>query len=154
MADDAFATDRAQIDFGALIDAFMPLAQGLLERDGFFTPFAAYLDGEGEARGLAVQDLPGQASDIEDPDAAVTSLEGALRSYASRGEVQAAMILADIRFITDDAPTNEAVYGRFEHRDGSAMELMMPYELTDGNLAFREPSASPGRALGLTARQH
>ncbi len=149
--DDLNTSDTARADFAALIDAFMPLAKGLLRRDGSFAPFAGYLDGEGEAQGLQVR-----LDDDEEPapDDIVAALEGALRERAAGEGVRAAVIFADIRLRPRGEPEAEAILGRFEHSDGSAFRLFLRYAASDGALEFHDPSGAPEDPAGLTSRRH
>ncbi len=150
--DDLNTSEGAREDFAALIDAFMPLAKGLLRRDGSFVPFAGYLDGAGEAQGLQVQ-----LDDDEQPapNEVVDALEGALRERAAGEGVRAAVIFADIRLRSRGEPEAEAILGRFEHCDGSAFRLFLRYATAgEGVVEFHDPSGAPEDPAGLTSRRH
>ncbi len=151
--DDSFNTsDLAREAFAALIDAFMPLAQGLVLRDGSFTPFAGYLDAEGEPQGLSVKLEEG---DAPAPDRIVAALEGALRERAASGGVQAVVIFADIHLRPRHEDHSDAILGRFEHSDGSSFRLFYRYgDGEDGRTVFRDPSGAPETPAGLTSRRH
>lgn len=147
-------TDGARADFGALIDAFLPIVTSYLQRDGQFAPIAGYLDGEGEAQGLRVTlDREGHEP-LDDPERSVSSLETALRAQAERGLVKAAVIMAWVRMGEDEDATIPAIWSRFEHADGSAMDLYLPYDEDTYRLDYGGASASRRDSEGLAARQH
>lgn len=154
MTTDLPMSDGALEDFAALIDVFTPMAKGLLERDGTFPPFAGYLDLGGAAHGVVL----GEDTD-PDPDAGgLDELENALRRRAAEGDVKAAVIFADVRLgdeeTVDEDETDDAVLGRFEHADGSAIELFLRYHRRDDMVVFRDPSAVAAQRAGLTASRH
>lgn len=150
-SDDLNTTDAARMDFAALLDAFMPLAQGLVRRDGSFTPFAGYLDAEGAPQGLMVK-----LDEEEDPtaDQIVGALEKALKDRAAHSDVQAAVIFADVMLRPRDEEDAEAIFGRFEHSDGSAFRLFLRYIEQDGAVVFHDPSGVADTPGGLTNRRH
>ncbi len=156
MAENSLASDGARVDFGALIDTFLPIIVGLLERDGGFDPIAGYLDSNGQACGLKVtpESKMGDRDDVVDPERSVISLERELKRHAAAGGIKAAVIIAEVQFADDDTSEEEAVWGRFEHCDGSALNLFLPYDRSTRTLHYDGASASPSRCEGLAARRH
>lgn len=157
-ADKGIKTEGARVDFGALIDAFMPIVAGYLERDGGFMPMAGYLDTQGQTCGLRVApadpDGPTEMVSQDDAKQSVASLEDALREQCDAGVVKASVIITGVRFLEEHTTTGPAIWGRFEHSDGSAMDLFLPYDEKTRRLNYNDASASPRDHEGLAARCH
>ena len=112
------ASGQTQDDLDGLLNVTLPFAQQMLAKSGEFYPFGAAVTADGETRLLA-----GDPSQGEHPARAevLSTLLGGLRQ--TRADLRAVAICSDVR-LTD----TDAVRVELEHRDGHAMNVLMPYK--------------------------
>jgi len=112
------ASQQAQDDLDGLLDTVMPLARKMLDKSGEFFPFGASVSARGESR-LWSGD-PGKG---EHPASAevISMLVDGLRQR--RDDLRAAAICFDVQL-----PDTDAVRVEFEHRDGQAIAVVLPYK--------------------------
>jgi hypothetical protein len=111
------ASQQAQDDLDALLDATMPFAQQMLEKRGEFFPYEAAISLEGATRMFAGD--PGQGEHPLSTDVIAIVRDGFRHD---RDGLRAVAIVADVR-----TPDSDAVRVELEHRDGHAIAVLLPY---------------------------
>lgn len=130
------ASAAAQEDLDNLLNAVLPLAQGLLGKNGQFYPFAASVSASGEVSVAAADQGSG---DRRDPAQVLVDLYEAARATAADNRASA--------FVVDVlANGSDAVQVELEHRDGIALVVLVPYKPSTLNRVpkFEQMSAAPG----------
>jgi hypothetical protein len=112
------ASEEAQTDLDGLLNATLPFAQQMLEKNGEFIPFGASV-AVGGGIAMAAGD-PGQGEYPQRIDVLATLIDG---SRSTRQELRAVALVADVRVDGTDA-----VRVDLEHRDGHAMGLLLRYK--------------------------
>ncbi len=131
----------AHPDLNELFNDLIPFAERMLEEHGEFYPFGAMMRSNGEIALLGGE----TESDRPRSQEILDLLVGALRDYASRGEIRAAGICLDMR-ITPPEQSDEvdAICARLEHSSGEQAEVFVPYSKVDGRHILQEPFAQRG----------
>ncbi|MEU0544934.1 hypothetical protein ABZ319_34195 [Nocardia sp. NPDC005978] len=116
------ASAAAQSDLDALLDAALEMAEGRLAQRGEFYPFGLGIDADGRTEVIAVMaDSAQQAQGL---------VYQSLR--ARRSEFRAAVIAADVRL---PQSSGDAVDLYLEHSEGTAINVLEPYRIVDGEVA-------------------
>src|SRR3982751_3217377 len=98
-------TASPEEDRTALLNALLPFAQEMIDKDGEFHPCAAVLDSEG-----AVQMIGAYAGeDRPDATALVELLYAGLLDRASGGNIRAAAVCANVRLTRAGSGTSDAI---------------------------------------------
>lgn len=113
------AKREAQDDLDGLLDVALPLAQRLLGERGEVVPFGVVRAADGQARMVAA-DI-GQ-DDTPRRDAVLAALVEGVRG--ERELLRAVALVSDVR-----AGDNDALRVDLEHREGTAMAVLLPYRL-------------------------
>jgi len=107
----------------------MGAAQEQLERNGGFLPFALIVENDGEVRLVAVAPADdGDGGDTGyDADDMIHDLTELLRQ--KRDEFRAAAVVCDITLLEEHS---DAIHVAAEHRDGSVLAAVLPYQPNPG----------------------
>lgn len=131
------ASDLAQSDADALFSAALELAEKMLAKRGEFYPFGVDVDTEDE---LA---MFGAAPGLGEHPASLDVLDGLVEGARSRRDaLRAVAVVADVTL----QGGRDAVRIEVEHREGLALEILVPYarrRLT-GRVTFDDMSVSEG----------
>ena len=112
------ASQQAQDDLDALVNAALPFATQQLEKHGEFYPYGVSLSTAGD-EGMVAGD-PGAGERPASTAVLATLVEGLRRE---RDGLRAAALVADVRWSDGDAIRVE-----LEHREGPAIAVLLPYE--------------------------
>ena len=107
----------AQDDLDALLNALLPFAEDQLAKNGAFYPFAGSMSLDGEATLVATD--PGLGEHPASDQVLTTLYDGA---RANANASRAFAFVADVR-----ANGSDAVRLELEHREGTALVLLLPY---------------------------
>ena len=126
----------AQDDLDALLNALLPFAEDQLARNGAFYPFAGSMSLDGEATLVAAD--PGLGEHPASDQVLATLYDGA---RANANVSRAFAFVADVR-----ANGSDAVRLELEHREGTALVLLLPYTRSRFKkaLTFGQMSVSTG----------
>jgi hypothetical protein len=132
------ASSQAQADLDGLLGAVLPFAEQQLARHGEFFPFGAAISEDGQLALLGAGPALGARPESE---AVLHFLYQGARDPASG--YRAAAFAADV--IVDGS---DAVRVELEHRDGSVLVVLVPYQqdTPQGAITFGQMRASPGQA--------
>lgn len=132
------ASPQAQADLDGLLNAVIQFAEKQLANAGEFYPFGAALSVEGQVTLLAVDPGLGERPESQ---AMLDALYQSARDVSAR--IRAAAIVADVR-----AEGTDAVRIGLEHREGSVLEVLIPYDRDplQRTVTFRQIRASAGQA--------
>jgi hypothetical protein len=123
----------------ALLNEVLPFAEQMLCNYGEFLPYAGALRPSGEVVSIGGDD------GREHPPSKdlIDLLANGLREGASGGEYVATALVYDVRVTPPSAnePT-DAIAAELEHRDGYAVTVFFPYELTNGPPVLASPFAT------------
>lgn len=111
------ASQQAQDDLDGLLNAALPFAQQMLDKNGEFYPYGVVLTDAGEGEMLA-----GWTGDDHPPSDEVLSLllEGARQRSSA---LRAVALVADVR-----ANGGDAIRVELEHREGPVMTVLLAYK--------------------------
>ena len=112
------ASQQAQEDLDNLLNAALPFAQQMLDKNGEFYPYGYAVGIDGQL-GMFGAD-PGQGEHPESVDVINLLVEG-LR--ARRDQLRAAAVVADVRMSASDA-----IRVQLEHREGEVLATLLPYK--------------------------
>ena len=112
------ASAEAQADLDGLLNAALPFAQQMLDKNGEFYPFGASVALDGKHAMVAAE--PGQGEHPKSDEVLALLLDGI---RAQRQELRAVALAADVRVDGGDAVRVE-----LEHRDGHALAVLLPYK--------------------------
>ena len=131
------ASQQAQDDLDALVNAALPFATQQLEQHGEFYPYGVSRSTAGDESMVAGD--PGAGERPASTAVLATLVEGLRRE---RDGLRAAALVADVRWSDGDAIRVE-----LEHREGQAIAVLLPYNkkpfgrgVEFGNLAAGESS--------------
>ncbi len=116
------ASEQAQDDLDALLDASLRLAQQQLVKAGEFYPFAMRVATSGK-QGLVAVDLGDDHPRSAD---LVAALVEALAHDATANRARA--VVSDVRLSSG----SDAIHVELEHRDGIAIAVVLPYSRAEG----------------------
>lgn len=134
---------QAKADCEELLNAAMPFAVQMLERDGEFFPFGNAMQSDGKI--VAVGGYDGR----EHPHSAelMRLIKAGFVEAARRSEYRATALVYDVRV---KAPSNgdssDAIAVSLNHRDQYSVIVLFPYWLTEGKLVIDTPFAHAGEA--------
>lgn len=115
----------ANPDFEQLLDVLLPFAQQMLSKHGEFYPFGATINTEGKlalAEGYTGSEKPESQECID-------LLTGGFKKQAEQGAIRTSSICYDVRTIPPGQTEKvDAVCMDFEHKDGEAVSVLMPYK--------------------------
>ncbi|MFC9437697.1 hypothetical protein [Nocardia sp. NPDC057030] len=134
------ASPQARDDLDTLFEASIGAAADTLGEYGSFAPFMLVIDGTG-ARVLRALGEPGAAT-TEDAIRARLELPGDGAELRARATVFAVDAAAPVR--------GKAIKVALEHREGQAIDIIVPYRLADDTLDIdvnRANAATAGRRL-------
>lgn len=132
-------------DFGILLQDLLAFAQHMLRTEDEFHPFAAVLNHGGEVAHVAVP--PGH-EERTSADEHIDALVGTIRGLASSAQLLASGIAFDVRTIPPGSTEKtDAICVRLEHRDGEAVDVVLPYQIEAGEVRYGELFAMPGKKL-------
>jgi hypothetical protein len=127
-----------------LLNAILPFAEKSLAEHGEFYPYAGALTPTGEVvyvAGFDGREYPPSRDIIE-------LLEKGLREGAESGNYVATVLIYDVRVTPPDSmDSSDAIAAELEHRDGYAVTVFFPYQLSHGQAALAEPFATPEKRL-------
>jgi hypothetical protein len=125
----------SQDDLNSILDVSLSMGCDLLEKDGFFQPFAVTLEADGELQ------RSGELSEEEkkqDPEKNIAQIEATLSAGCRQGLHRAAAIGMDVkvqRFANEGYV--KAIEVKIEHQDGLCFDCFLPYKvLGDGKLQY------------------
>jgi hypothetical protein len=111
------ASQQAQDDLDALLNAALPFAEQMLEEHGELYPYGIAIDVSGE-----IQDAAAYAGSEHPPSQDVLDL--LVEGYRQRrDELRAVALVADVR-----ADSGDAIRVETEHREGQAIYALLPYK--------------------------
>lgn len=133
------ASEEVQDDFDRLADVTIAAARNFLDQGGDFIPFPMVVKSDGE---LALIGLEQPATPtVPDP---VEVLDGIITLFRERRDsIRALAIGSDVQV---PAEATDAIEVRLEHRDGTAITLLVPYQLDslDDSYIYDEPRLQAG----------
>jgi hypothetical protein len=112
------ASEQAQGDLDALLNAVLPFAQQTLAKYGELLPFGAAMSSHGQLELLAAE--PGEAERPRSEAVLQALYDGARNSCSTR---RAFAFVADVLVGGADAVRVE-----LEHQEGTALVVLMPYD--------------------------
>jgi hypothetical protein len=132
------ASQQAQDDLDALLNAVLPFAEQTLAKYGELFPFGAALSSQGQLELLAAEPGDGERPGTE---AVLQALHDGAR--VSCGTRRAFAFVADVR-----ADAVDAVRVELEHQEGTAIVVLVPYgrsEVTK-EVTFAQMTGSTGHS--------
>jgi hypothetical protein len=134
----------AKSDCDALFKEVMPAARPLVDRFGEFYPFSMTMDPQGGVAGLSAS----PSSDTPSVGEVWDSLGRSLRDLAAAGKLRAAAICVNTK-ITMAGTEQDAITVFVEHKDGLALEIVVPYQRRgEGHVTYGAPMARPSGPRG------
>jgi hypothetical protein len=130
-------------DFEAIWEWCSRFAREAISDFGELYPFAANINIYGELIPFAVdmEDKVPRANEIID------LLSTAAKNEAREERIRAFGICFDATVnLPGSSERRDAIVCRMEHRDGNAVEIVLPYVIEDGWLECEKPLAGPARA--------
>ena len=117
---------RSQLE--ELMKFVVPMAEGLLERHGSFTPYGGATDQDGKHHFVADQ----REEDYESAERVLEFVMVELRKGAVDGRWRAAALVLDVRTeAPDEAESTDAIRVLLEHEDGTAIDVLLPYAVVE-----------------------
>jgi len=132
------ASQTVREDLDALLNAVLPFAQELLDKNGQFYPFGAVVGGDGNlslaSAPTAVGRRAAPANILADLVAAASAKSASLRAVAFVSDVLVA--------------GKDAIHVELEHSRGTALRIVVPYKINRSTrlVRFGQLSASSGQA--------
>ena len=133
------ASEEVQDDFDRLSEATIGAARNFLDRNGDFIPFPMAIKADGE---LALIGLDQPVTPTVPNPADV--IEGIVTLFRERKDsIRALAIGADVQVPSE---ATDAIEVRLEHRDGTAITVLIPYQLDslDDSYLYDEPRIQDG----------
>jgi hypothetical protein len=132
------ASSQAQADLDELLNAVLPFAQQQLASYGEFRPFGAAVSEDGQMTLLAGH--PGLGEPTPAQDVLDLLYQGARRTAP---DYRAAAFAVNVR-----AEGSDAVRVELEHREGSVLVVLVPYQrnMAQGTITFGQMRAGAGQA--------
>jgi hypothetical protein len=132
--------DRRQLD--DLLDALLPMARGLLEKNGEFFPFGAVMDRDGKVTMVA-----GDTGTEHPPsDEVIELLRTAMRR--EKDDYLAVGVCYDVRVRTRaGAEPTDAICASLEHKGGMAVDVVEPYAKRANKVEYGPLAAQQGRRV-------
>jgi hypothetical protein len=107
-----------------LLNALLPFARQMLEKNGAFHPFGAFVDQEGKTVLLGADD----GSQYPAAQTLITMMIGSLKQQAATKSCRAAGICFDVRVLLPGrSAKTDAVQVAIEYDDGEAVDVYLPY---------------------------
>lgn len=129
----------AKTEAETLLNEVLPFAEQMLRDYGEFLPYAGALRPSGEVISIGAHD------GREHPPSkdVIDLLAYGLREGAAAGEYLVTVLVYDVRVTppSGSGPT-DAIAAELEHRDGYAVTVFYPYELTNGQPRLASPFAT------------
>lgn len=113
------ASQQAQDDLDGLLDATLPFAQQMLDKNGEFFPFGASVSTNGDVA-IASAD-PAVVGEHPASTDVLAALADGFR--AGRDHLRAVALVSDVRLADSDAVRVE-----LEHSDGHSLAVLLPYQ--------------------------
>ena len=132
------ASEEVQDDFDRLAEVTVAAAREFLDRTGDFIPFPMVVKSDGELALIGLnQPVPPTPPD---PQEVIAGIVGLFRDR--RDSIRALAIGADVQVA---AEATDAIEVRLEHRDGTCVTLLVPYQIDplDDSYLFEEPRETP-----------
>jgi hypothetical protein len=134
----------AHPDFDILLNALLPLARELLEKDGTLHPFGRAVASDGRVLKLETASSGAPPSTAE----AVAALQTSMQAMARRGEIRASGVCFDALVGKPGSrDKREAICARLEHRSGEAIDAFLPYERRGATIAYEALFAGAGEKV-------
>jgi hypothetical protein len=135
-------SEHVQSDLDRLLNTVLPFADEMLRKHGEFYPYGAAITREGEEQVFAAD--PGETED-PNPSEILTSLVNGMSEESN--DLRAAALVSDV---TSDR--TDAVMVHLEHADSMAITVLLPYRITDTDMAesdveYDDMAATPAEAL-------
>lgn len=119
---------RSQLE--DLMKFVVPMAEGLLERHGSFTPYGGATDQNGKHHLVADE----REEDYESAERVLEHVLVRLREGAVEGRWRATALVLDVRTPAPDEPgAGDAIRVLLEHEDGTAIDVLLPYAVHEGD---------------------
>jgi hypothetical protein len=112
------ASEQAQADVDALVEASLPFAQQMLDEHGALLPYGVALSDQGQIRMVAAD--VGQQARPSNVELVALLVEGLRRDRAA---IRAYALVFQVRLAA-----SHAVRLELEHREGHALAMLLPYE--------------------------
>ena len=130
----------AEDDVNDLLEDLVPIVHEQLTEEGGIYPFGAALTRSGEKEVIRVAD-----DDTDLPENPVEDLRKAIRARIAEGGVTLVALVTDVTVDFEEGKGDEdAIHFAFEHRDGEAVEVFLPYTRTEDEIQFGEFIAQLG----------
>lgn len=111
-----------------LFQKLLPLGQDRLRTHTDFLPFAAAMDREGNIKYIG----PDTVDSYPEPPDTVHFLVTGLQKQAEREQIKASAIIAPVRLtLPDENEESDALQFDLEHREGTSINVMIPFEEID-----------------------
>jgi hypothetical protein len=126
-----------------LMDAVLPFAEQILQRNGEFFPYGGALRTTGE-----IVKLAGYDGSEQPPSADVIRLlkQGFIQG-AKSGKYKATALVYNVRVVLPSSgEKSDAIAVSLNHRDNYSLIVFFPYQLNAGKIAFGEVFAQKGGA--------
>lgn len=129
-------------DVDELLNELVPLVHEQLAAEGGVYPFGAAITAEGDKEIIRVVDDEEDPAELENP---VEELIGALEERIAQGGVRLVAIVTDVTVDFEEGRGDEdAIHFAFEHKDGDAIEVFMPYTRTGDEISVGDLVAQHG----------
>lgn len=136
-------TAKAKAECEEIMNALIPLAQQLLEKNGEFFPFGGAMKANGE-----ISHVSGYDGREQPPSADIIKLlKDGFRSGARSGQYKATALVYDVRVVLPSSgQKSDAVAVALDHRDNWSVVVYFPYQIQSGKVVFGEIFAEKGEA--------
>ena len=131
----------AEDEVNDLLEDLVPIVHEQLTEEGGIYPFGAALTENSEKEVIRVTD--DEEADL--PENPVEDLQKAIRSRIAEGGVKLVALITDVTVDFEEGKGDEdAIHFAFEHRDGDAIEVFLPYARVEDEIVFGEFIAQLG----------
>jgi len=131
----------AEDEVNDLLEDLVPIVHEQLTEEGGIYPFGAALTENSEKEVIRVTD--DEEADL--PENPVEDLQKAIRARIAEGGVKLVALITDVTVDFEEGKGDEdAIHFAFEHRDGDAIEVFLPYSRVEDEIVFGEFIAQLG----------
>jgi len=131
----------AEDEVNDLLEDLVPIVHEQLTEEGGIYPFGAALTENSEKEVIRVTD--DEEADL--PENPVEDLQKAIRARIAEGGVKLVALITDVTVDFEEGKGDEdAIHFAFEHRDGDAIEVFLPYARVEDEIVFGEFIAQLG----------
>jgi hypothetical protein len=127
------------LDSEELLNAVLPFAHQMLEKNGDFYPFGASIATEGEI----THDMAHTGEEFPPSQELIDALKSIYGRRVVEGEIRGCAICYDVRISLRDKGVTDAICVDIEHATEGAVRIVQPYEKApDGGVLYSDVSGS------------